>query len=292
MMNLRNVGIETGQITDEEKRYIDKRVVETARATLIGRQIFPITRLPHVGIKEWRGYTMTDMSQAIISMEGVTQADDRIELTEQDVNVPVISKDFVLFWRDIVASRRGGIPIDTISAQNAGIQCSEEEDKLLLTGEYTGWNALGIEGLATATGRNTEASAGAWPANALTDVSDAIAELETDGHYGPYALIVIPDDYAHLRSLVTNTAVTWLNVIEEQYKVKVFKSPNLFAADGAQDSALLVEPKPENFEAGIAQDLTTFLWQDKNMNSYGKVYEVITPKIKRPTSICEITAIT
>jgi len=52
------------------------------------------------------------------------------------------------------------------------------------------------------------------------------------------------------------------------------------------------KPEPENFEVGIAQGITTFMLQNKDMNLDGKVYEVITPPIKRPTSICEITGLT
>lgn len=291
---LSKVGMDTGSLTDEDLRYLDRRVIETVRYELIGRLVYPRFALPNAGQKTWRRYSQTDMSQATISMEGITQVDDRIELVERDTVVPVISKDFILFWRDILASRGGGLPIDVLSAQNAARQVAEEEDKLLLSGEYTGWPALGIEGLATATGRNTEASAGAWPANCLTDISDAIAELETDGHYGPYALIVVPDNFADLRTLIANTAEPYLTVVQDgnKYNVKVFKTPNLFASDGGQDSAIVCEPKPQNFEVGIARDITTYTWQDKNMNTYGKVYEVITPKIHRPTSICEITGIT
>ncbi len=74
----------------------------------------------------------------------------------------MIHKEYKLLFRDIAASRRSGMPIDVTEPQNAAVQVAEEEDKLLITGEYTGWRALGIEGLATATGRNTEGSDGAW----------------------------------------------------------------------------------------------------------------------------------
>lgn len=295
--SLIRVGREAGVITEEEYRFVEKQVIEAVRYTLIGRQIFPRRPLPHVGIKEWRKYEQTDMSQAGISMEGITEYDDRIELSEKDTKVPVISKDFILFWRDLIASRRGGMPLDTLTAQNAARQVGEEEDKLLISGEYTGWPALGIEGLATATGRQTNASAGAWPANAITDISDSIAQLETQGHYGAYAVILTPAWLATLRQLISNTCCTYLSVILESLmetgiQLKVFKTPNLFASDGGVDSALVVEPKAENFEVGIAQDMTTFMWQGKNMNTFGKVYEVLTPKIHRATSISEITGIT
>lgn len=266
--------------------------VETVRPVLVARKLFPVFRLPHAGFKTWRGYKETDMGQAIISMEGQTPSLDRIELEEFDVKVPVISKGFYLQWRDIIASRHGGLPIETRHVENAARQCAEEEDKLCLSGEYTGWKALGIEGLATATGRNTKASAGVWPTNAITDVSAAIAELETDGFYGPYALILRSTWLAKLRALIANTGIFYLEKVAELVKSGIFVSDQLFASDGGTDSALVVQLGQENFELGIGQDLTTFMLQDKDMNINGKVFEVVAPRINRPTSICEVTGLT
>jgi uncharacterized linocin/CFP29 family protein len=243
-------------------------------------------------LKTVRGWKETDMSPATIDMNGQTEAFDRIELAEFDIKIPVLSKGFYLNWRDVIASRNGGIPIDTRSIENASRQVAEEEDKLLISGEYTGWPALGVEGLATATGRNSEASAGAWPANSLTDISDAIAELEADGHYGPYALILRSAWYGTLRQLIANTAVFYLEKVKELITAGIFVSDNLYTSAGLTTSALVVEPSAENFELVIGQDMSTFTFQDKNMNTLGKVFEVLAPRIKRPTSIVEITGLT
>ena len=291
MRSLTKVGLETGTLTDEELRYLDSRVVETVRPLLVGRKLFPVFRIPNAGIKTVRGWKETDMSQAIIDMNGQTDAFDRVELSEFDIHVPVISKGFYLFWRDVIASRNGGIPMDTKSIENASRQVAEEEDKLLISGEYTGWPALGIEGLATATGRNTSAG-GDWSANAITYVSSAITELETDGHYGPYALIVRSSWLGQLRTLISNTGIFLLEKVAELAKSGIYVSDNLYASDGGVDSALVVEPSQENFELVIAQDATTWTTQDENMNTKGKVYEVLAPRIKRPASICEITGLT
>ncbi len=190
MQTLRRVGMDTAHMTDEELMYVDNRIVDTVRPLLIGRRLFPVFTLPHAGFLTVRGYKRTDMSQARISLHGQGKSKDRSEKTPFDITVPVIHKEFTIYWREIEASRANGVPIDLQDAENAARQCAEEEDKLLLTGEYTGWRALGVEGLATATGRNTKASAGAWPANCLTDLSACIGELEADGHMGPYAAVL------------------------------------------------------------------------------------------------------
>lgn len=291
MKTLRKVGLETGELTDEELRYIDERVVQTVDPILVGRQIFPVFNLGHAGFTTVRGYKKTSMSQATIDMQGITQNRDRVELSTFNINVPVIHKEYKLWWRDVIGSRKGGLPIETMNAEDAARQVAEEEDKLLITGEYTGWPALGIEGLATATGRNTKASAGAWPANCITDINAAIGELEADGHLGPYALILRSSWNRKLPTLIANTGIFYLEKVLELVK-KIFVSDSLYTSAGATTNALIVEPSQENFEMAIGQDLTTFNQQDEDMNINGKVYEVVAPRIKRPTSICEITGLT
>lgn len=284
--------MDTAQLTDEELLYIDSRVVEAVRPVLVGRKLFPVFTLPHAGFITVRGYKRTDMSQARISLYGQGKNKDRSIKTAFDITVPVIHKEFTINWRDLEASRNAGLPLDAQDAENAARQCAEEEDKLLLTGEYTGWRALGIEGLATATGRNTKASAGAWPANSLTDLSAAIGELEADGHTGPYAAVLRSSWAAKLRALVSNTAAKWIDVVKDLFAAGIYVSDNVYSSAGATTSALVVEPSQENFEMVIGRDLSTFTKQDEDMNLQCKVHEVVAPRIKRPTSICEITGLT
>ncbi len=294
MRKLRQVGLETGELTDEEMRYIDETIVQTVYPLLIGRRVFPITKLPDAGYTSVRFYKETDMSAATISMTGETQNRDRLQNATSNVNVPVISKDFKLNWRDVIAARRRSEPLDMAHVRNASRQVAEDEDKLLITGEYAGFPALGIEGLATATGRNTKASAGAWPANAITDVNAAIAELVADGYYGPYALILNPTYYTKLLGQISNTETNYLSFIKEKSlegRGQVLISPSLYTGAGAQTNALVVQPGADNFDAVVGQDITSYLFQDEDMNTLGKVYEVLAGRIKRAESICELTGL-
>jgi uncharacterized linocin/CFP29 family protein len=284
--------MDTARLTDEELIYIDNRIVEAVRPGLIGRRLFPIFTLPHAGFLTVRGYKRTDMSTARISLNGQGKNKDRSIKTAFDITVPVIHKEFAIDWRDLEASRNGGLPIDTSDAETASRKCGDEEDKLLLSGEYSGWPALGVEGLATATGRNTKASAGAWPANALADLSAAIGELEADGHMGPYAAVLRSSWAAKLRAVVTNTATKWIEVIRDLFQAGIYVSDNLYTSAAATTIGLAVEPSQENFELVVGKDLSLFSQQDEDMNLQCKVFEVVAPRIKRPTSICELTGLT
>jgi uncharacterized linocin/CFP29 family protein len=276
--------MDTGRLTNEEILYIDDRVVETVKPLLVGRRLFPVFTLPNAGFMTVRGYKRTDMSAARISLHGQPGSEDRTEKTAFDITVPVIDKEFDILWRELDASRANGMPLDLQDAENAARKVAEDEDKLLISGEYTGFRALGVEGLATATGRNTKASAGAWPANSLTDLSAAIGELEADGHIGPFAAI--------LRALVSNTAVKWIEVVRDLFAAGIYVSDSLYTSAGLTTTGLIVEPSQENFELVVGKDLEVRKQEDVHGNMHCVVREVVAPRIKRPTSICELTGLT
>jgi len=294
MLPLRKVGRDIGTLSDEELIEIQKEIIGAAWPRLKARDIFETEPLSSVGKRTWRKYTETDMGQALISMEGTTLSIDRTQLATGDVKIPVISKDFLINWRDIEAHRDLGEPILDRNGLNAARQVAEEENKLAFSGEYTGWRALGIEGLMTATGRNTKASAGAWPANAFTDINAAIGELETDGYAdGPFVLCCPVAEARKLDALISSTTSTYRKALLENGIVsQIITDDSIFPADGSQDGACVVVPGKANFSLGIAADITTFTKQLANMNVFARVYEVVSVNIKRPTSICEITAIT
>lgn len=294
MQPIRKIGLETGTLTDEEIKFIDTVAVQTVYPLLVGRQLFPITRLPDAGYLSSIFYTETDMGQATISMTGEMQSRDALPLTASTaVPIPVISKDFKLHWRDVIAARRRGEPLDLAHIRNASRQVAEEEDKLLLSGEYTGWPALGIKGLLSATGRNTTDSDAAWPAQSLDDIGDATTLLNEDGFYGPFVFLVTPTMYVKLLVKYSSERSYRNYILEDMLPPGslILQSAQLYAAAGGTGSAALVQPGADNFDMLVGQDVTTYMVQDEDMNTLGKVYEVLTPRIKRPTSICEITTI-
>ena len=281
-----------GRLTSEEILYIDTRIVETVRPLLVGRRLFPVFTLPHAGFLTVRGYKRADMSAATISLHGASGSKDRTEKEHFDITVPVIEKEFDVLWRELEASRESGMPIDLQDGENAARQVAEDEDLLLITGEHTGFRALGVEGLATATGRNTSAG-GDWSANAFTYVNNAIAELEADGHYGPYGLVVKPSWWRQIAgAYVTNTAVTIGEKVSELVNGNVFRTDSLKTSVGGVNNALVAELSQENFELVIGRDLEVRKKEDVRGNLNCVVREVLAPRIKRPTSICEITGLT
>jgi len=293
MQSMRRIGLATGTLTDYEVNYVETQIVKTVRPLLVGRQLMPARNLAHAGFKKYTFYIENDMSQATISMTGEEKSRDRVSLEEDYVKVPIISKDYRLHWRDVLMRRNQGEDLNTQHAENAARQCAEEEDKLILTGEYTGWPALGITGLSTEPTRQTQAS-GTWPGASTVAIAAAKQKLRAAGYYGPYKLITRSAWYAKLEGLITSTEKWWFQAIGELIGgvENILISDNLYTGAGATTSALLIDVQPGNFELLMGADITNYLLQNSDMNYDGKVWEAVVPVIKRGTAICEITGIT
>ena len=293
MQSMKRVGLATGTLTDYEVNYVETAITKTVRPLLIGRQIMPIRTLPHAGFRKYTFYKENDMGQAMISMTGEAKSEDIVDLTEADVDIPIISKDYTLHWRDVLMRRNQGEDLNTQHAENAARQVAEEEDKLILSGEYTGWKALGITGLATHADVQDQ-TGGDWSANCLTYVASAKALLRTAGYYGPYKLIMNSTWYGQLEALISDTEKWYFQAVGELIGgvENILVSDNLYASDGGTDRVLLIDVQPGNFELLIGADITNYLHQDANMNYKGKVWEAVVPVIKRGDAIVEINALT
>lgn len=284
-----------GLLTEEELLYIEETVLETFRYELIARNVFPVRNIGQGGgAQVYRYYDEEDPSEAAISMTGKAQVEDTPEKTAHDIDVPVIHKEFFLNWRDIASSRRVGPDLIADSVRTATRMVAEAEDRLLISGETTGWAALGLEGLFTATGRTNNAASGNWPANAVADINTARSALQASGFVGiepmligPPALVKCLDDF------IANTAITYRQGLLQNGLVSgIMESANSYAADGGVDSVVLVVPGEGNFWAVQDLPLEVHLWYDKSQNVYGTVRETIAPVIGRPLSIAEINTIT
>lgn len=291
---LTRVGLATGQLTDEEINYIDKKVVKTVYPILVGRTLFPPVPLGHAGYRKVTFYSETDMAAAVIDMEGQKESMDTVPKAPHEVTLPVLHKEFLVLWRDVAMSRHNGVALDVSHAENAARQVAELEDLLLISGESTTYPLLGIRGLATALNRLTQASAGAWPANVITDVTLAIAQLEAAGFYGPYKLLLTPIWRATLRAMHATADEWYFKLVGELIGgvENIVVTSSLFSATGGVDSAILTQPGEDNYDMVVGEDVHTITSTLKNKNIWGSVRDVVAPRIKRPTSICEITGIT
>jgi uncharacterized linocin/CFP29 family protein len=265
-----------------EHQLIQDAIVIAARKPLVGRQVMPTRELNDFGITTIKYYEQTDMTKAAIGMAMVQQNADVVGITPKTLDVPVIWKDFIIYARDLASSQRTGIPLDTTFATDAGRRVAEREEEMIWEG------AEGFAGFMGVTGRQTQASAGAWstPANIYTDILAGIKKLDNEGYGDRSAVVVTPNQKADMRLLFANTGIPVLEKIQELADVYTA----YFFADDA--SALVMAPDSENFELQIAQNVITHPAQLPTGDWFFRVYEAIRPQFKRAKSIVELTGIT
>lgn len=77
--------------------------------------------------------TMSDIGPASVSMDGLREGqNDRPVFELTNLPLPIIHKDFSYSLRQIAASRNGGSPLDTTTAELAARKVAEEIERLLL----------------------------------------------------------------------------------------------------------------------------------------------------------------
>ena len=282
MQKLQFVGTDAQLLTTEQYQLILDEIVTSARKPLVGRQVMPLQEHPWE-VSELKYYAQTDMNAAAIGMAMVQGNQDVVSVTGKTKSVPVIWKDFKIYMRDLAASQRMGIPLDTSFASDAGRRVSELEETLIWQGTE------GFEGFQGLTGRDTNASAGAWSTalNAYVDIRDSVAQLQGHGFGPPYAAIVGPAQYADMLAFIGTTSITALE--KSQALARVYLS--YFLANTT--NALVVAVDKANFELRYSP-LYTHNAPTPEGDYFFRVYEAVVPFFKsgRELSVVDITGIT
>lgn len=267
-------------LTGEEWKRIDEAVVKTARTMLVGRKLIEVLGPVGPGVYSMPYATFSGKKPAGVDMIGdredlVVEADRRIT-----VNLPMIFKDFKVFWRDVEADRHLGIPLDVSSAAVAAADVALQEDDLI----FNGREDLGHQGLLTAEGRLT-VGIGDWKdgGGPLADAVKAVNALTTAGHYGPYAMAVSPFLYGQTVRVYGNTGMLELDQVKALLRGPVFPSSAI-----RDNRAVVVATGIQNLNLAIGQDLATAYTAAENMNHIFRVFETLALLVRRADAICTL----
>lgn len=232
--------------------------------------------------------TESDISDAIVSMDGLRESKrDRPEFELSNLPLPIIHKDFSFSARQVMASRNGGSPLDTTTAELAARRVAEQAEKLLL-GTY-GTYAFGggtIYGYTNHTSRLTKTmtapTAGGW--TAATTVSEVLAmrlQAQQAYHYGPYMLYCslpwdtyLDDDYSTAKGD---------NTLRERL-MKINGIVDVITLDYLSSSAyvmVLVQLTSDTVREVVGMDVTTVQWESKGgMQLNFKVMAIMVPQLR------------
>jgi uncharacterized linocin/CFP29 family protein len=266
-------------LTHEEWAQLDQAVVQVARRFLIGRRFLSLFGPlgPGVEVLAVNRYHGWDLGR--IDMTG--DAPQEVALTERTyLRLPMLHKDFVLYWRDIQQSRQSGLAIDLGPAQAAAAFVAEAEDHLVFHGAPDD----GVPGLLTVEGRRVlPAQDWSEPGNAFADVVRAVTHLTSAGFYPPYAAVVGPEAWALWHRLYGNSGLLEIDQI-----AKLLQHPVLISPVVPPRTAVVVALGEENLDLAVGLDMTVAFLETAAMNPRFRVLETLTLRIKRPGAIAVI----
>lgn len=265
-------------LTDDEWNRLQNAVVQVASKVLVGRRFLDIYGPLGPGVQTVQYDRYKNATPGVIDFHGDSpSAAIGIEASRY-MPIPMIYKDFQINWRDLDASRRFGIPLDTSSAAAAGVFCASSEDRFIFSGD----KSLGIEGLLNASGSNSLAMRN-WDdaGSGFADIVDATKLLLAAGHHGPYALVLSPKRYAQLHRVYERTGVLEIRTIRDLVTDGVFQSQLL-----EDDQGVLVATGYPNFDLALGLDLRLAYLGEENMNLRLRVLECALLRIKHPDAIC------
>lgn len=255
-MDSKYLGREDAPVGSEVWNVLDKTMVEAAKSVLTGRHILHTEGPFGLGLK------------AIPMQDG--KAEDGL-ITSSFVPVNMIQKTFLLSKRDIAASEREGLPINTAVVANAAIEAAFLEDSLIFKG------TPGAQGLLNSQG-SKEYKLSSWDAvgKAADDIIGAVTLLDKAGLHGPYTMALAPNRYnllfrrypqggtelEHLQAIVTDGI----------YKAPVLENGGVLLASGVQYASVVlgqdmavgfIGPVDENLEFSISESLALMIREPK-----------------------------
>lgn len=261
-------------------RELNEAVAQVARRRLVGRRFLDLYGPLGAGVQSIHNDVYTGTERASIGVLGEESSAPMRTGVRQMLTVPILYKDFSLYWRDIQTAEAFDTPLDFSAAAGAASYVADREDDLIFNGEPE----LGHAGLLNTPGRMTRAL-GNWeqPGTAMRVVSEAIEALVETGFYGPYCLVTSPALYAKLARIVQDTGLAEINHLRELCTEGVFRSSVLH-----KDAAVLLSVGPQNFDLAVSQDMRVAYLGAERMNHPFRVFECLVLRIKRPQAICTL----
>lgn len=293
MNKLRYVGYDE-PLTTEQGKYIREKAVFSARRTFVGRKLFgTAVRKIDSGTQTFGYDTLTEVADAALDFSWPgRQSQDIVNLARSTVPIPNLHKEFEINKLDLASSRQTGTPVNTSTAESAAYKVAYLEDTLLILGYSADGTNYDINGLYNAAGNDYSTSKD-WgtAANIVTSVNGAIALLLTDNIMPPYNITVNPTQYAESLVLISNTAVSYKQWIEQSLQGGgIYVTPAITAG-----TAMMTKVNPEGmFEYVVAEDVTTeteTLSIKEGNNLYGRVYVRGLPVVYDSNAVCKLSNI-
>ena len=283
----------TNYIPTEFYEEMREQIVQTARKTNIARTLMPARLISGgIGTQQYSYDTLTEVSDAIFNYEFDKNSEDVIGRSRTHAPIPVLSKDYRISRRDMVAAANGNYDLNALTANSAAYKVTNLENQMVINGYSRDGSTYDVEGLYQSAGNSYSDSADFGTAgNALTAVQAALNLLYADNIDTNFNLILNPTQYLELATSIfgsSNEGEREMPMVEDLIGGRIIRTTWQTAGTGM----LVAEPTGGFYELLVAQDLTNEMEETPLVHDmYGRVYECVLPVIYEPNAICTLTTI-
>jgi len=237
---------------------IDQIVVKVLKAMLVGRRFVEMVGPLGWGVEQAPRFGFTSENGAQVAAE----AAEYVSLAE-------LRQEFVLRAKHLAMADQTPFSLDLGAVAIAATNLAKDEDGRVIgallaepgtrSSELGDWDTLG------------------GPFKAIVA---AIAKMRSAGFDHPYAVILRPEMYARLASLMQHGRRE-LDMVERVVGAGVLQSANM-----PDEQVLLVSPGAWNFDLVVGQDAVTAYLGNEGLDHRFRIFETLAMRIKRPGAIC------
>lgn len=274
---------------------LEDQIVEAARERLvIVDDLVSMGLTYNVGglgtlISEWE--TASEMTDAKINMDGESNDEkDRQAFGLNGVPIPVVSKQFSIGERVLMASRQRGASLDVTQGTEAARAVARVSESMVFNGAQIGasnsaGNSYNIPGLTNFPGRETFTISD-WsdtdnisPEDIFSEMLQMVQKMETEQrHFGPFHFY-IPGEYASrfredFKEFGTRTLMQ--RALDEDVIASVRVADTLAAGNVS-----MIQMTRSVIDLAIAADVTTVQWESgSGWTNHFQVYAAWAPRLK------------
>lgn len=284
--------VANSRLDSREWKLLDTAVQLMVRTRLIGIQhlrTYGLVRsIGSIGVMQIDERVQSERRLADVTMDTQTIVNnDKIDRTTISVPLPVISTAYRIGERELEASRRLMLPLDTAEATEAARAVAETLESILFNGTTAvKLNGLGVKGYLNATGALsdtiTNMGGGVFITgdNAYNGIKGVIAALELRRYRGPYAIYLNATDWFKLLNVRSSTLEsTQMDLIMKLPQVKSVEIAD--SANVPAGTMLVVQMTSDVVELQETMPITNREWRSDDLSTFfARVMTMCIPFIK------------
>jgi len=267
------------RLDSREWTLLDTQVRLMERTILIGiqhlRQYGLVRSIGSIGVMQVDKRIQSERRAADVTMSSRTAINnDRVERNTISVPLPIISTQYNIDERELEASRRLMLPLDTAEATEAARAVAETLESILFNGTTAvTLNGNAIKGYNNATGAlstsTSSLSTGVWTTddNAYNTIKALLAQMELRRFRGPFMIYLHSTDYFNLLQVRASPSdTTQMELIKRLPGIAGVEKVD--AGNATAGTALMVQMDNNTVELQETLPIQNREWRSDDMSTF------------------------